>query len=169
MQQLLMQRVRWFLKTAGAYCCLGNRKIARLITLYWNHDAYSGLWLLWNPLFQRLAVSALSFCSPALDVCSSMPELSVVVQSLVLQIILMGLFQYCVPINELDCCTLWDKHKMPLVSVSVHKFTVKIPYREAAVMTKEGVGVTWENRHWKASRCNMATKQFIRNSVTAWK
>lgn len=39
---------------------------------------------------------------------------------------------------------------MSLVSVSVYSFVVKTPCREAAVMTKEGVGVTQENRHLKA-------------------
>lgn len=84
MQQLLMPQVHCLLKIAGAHCCLGNRKTARLVTLYQNHDAYSGLWFPWNPLFQSLAVSALSFCSPALEVCPSIPDLSVMVQSLVL-------------------------------------------------------------------------------------
>lgn len=40
-----MPRVHCFLKTAGVYCCLGNRKVTRIITLHQNHDARLGLGL----------------------------------------------------------------------------------------------------------------------------
>lgn len=36
---------------------------------------------------------------------------------------------------------------MSLVSVSAYTLIVKTPCREAAVITKEGVGVTYESRH----------------------